>query len=158
MGGQGLFASKYIVFLDRVTENAEAKEKLVDFVEAMQESPNIFIVSEGKVLTELRKAFDKHAEKVVECEPKKDLLKKSEFNIFGLASSVAGKDRIKSWILYRQAVEQGIESEAIIGMLFWKAKSIRDLELARELLTLYHDGHRGQRNLELGIERLLLSR
>ena len=35
LGGQGLFSNKYIVFVDRVTENKDAKESLVDFVPAV---------------------------------------------------------------------------------------------------------------------------
>jgi hypothetical protein len=66
LGGQGLFSNKYIVFLNRVTENAEAKEQLADFAQVMNESENIFIVLEGKILADLKKKFEKYAEKVVE--------------------------------------------------------------------------------------------
>ncbi len=156
LGGQGLFSNKYIVLLDRVTENKDAKEGLADLIPAMQESPNIFIVSEGKLLTELKKAVEKSAEKVVECELKKEESKEPSFNVFALADAVGKKDPVRSWMLYRKAVDSGMESEAIIGMLFWKAKTAMDRELARELITLYHDGHRGLRDLELGVERLVL--
>ena len=67
LGGQGLFSNKYIIFLDRVTENIEAKEQLPEFIEAIQESSNIFILLETKLNAELKKAVEKHAEKVVEC-------------------------------------------------------------------------------------------
>ena len=42
-------------------------------------------------------------------------------------------------------------------MLFWKAKTIENKKLAKDLVTLYHDGHRGLVDLELGMERLILS-
>lgn len=158
LGGQGLFSSKYIVLIDRVTENKDAKEELPDLIPAMQESPNIFIVLEGKMLTELKKAVEKSAEKAVECELKKAEPKDGGFNVFALADAVAKKDAVRAWMLYRTAVESGSEPEAVIGMLFWKAKTVQDRGLARELLTLYHDGHRGLRDLELGIEQLVLSR
>lgn len=155
LGGQGLFSNKYIVLVDRVTENKEAKEELPDLVPAMQESPNIFIVAEGKLNAELTRAVEKSAEKIVECELKKEEPKES-FNVFALADAVAKKDSVRAWALYRRAVESGSEPEQIIGMLFWKAKTIQDRKLAKDLVTLYHDGHRGIRDLELGMEQLIL--
>lgn len=161
LGGQGLFSSKYIVYLDRVTENKTAKEELTDYIPAMQESSNIFILYEGKVLTELKKTLEKHAEKIVVVDEKKAA--NSFFgggdgpNIFALADAVGKRESVRAWTLYRQAVDGGIESEAIIGMLFWKAKSMEDKGLAKNLITLYHDGHRGLVDLELGIERLILA-
>ena len=165
LGGQGLFSNKYIVFIDRVTENKNAKEELAEHVPAMQESPNIFILYEGKVLTELKKALEKHAEKIVVVDEKKTAGGSSFFgrgsgdgpNIFALADAVGKRDAVRAWALYRQAVDGGIESEAIIGMLFWKAKSLEDKALAKKLVTLYHDGHRGLCDLELGIEKLVLT-
>ena len=158
LGGQGLFSNKYIVFLDRVTENAEAKEEILKFIPAMQESPNIFIAFEGKLNAELTKAFEKSAEKIVECEKKAaaDGVKGGGFNVFALGDAVGRGDAFKAWSIYRQAVDGGAEPEAILGMLFWKAKTIGSKELARELVTLYHDGHRGLVDLELGTERLVL--
>jgi DNA polymerase III delta subunit len=160
LGGQGLFSNKYIVFIDRVTENKSAKEELADYIPAMQESPNIFILYEGKLLTELKKVIEKHAEKIVVVDEKKTA---SSFfgggdgpNIFALADAVGKREAVRAWTLYRQAVDGGIESEAIIGMLFWKAKSVENKALAKELITLYHDGHRGLVDLELGIEKLVL--
>ncbi len=155
LGGQGLFSSKYIVFLDRVTENADAKDQLPGLAAALHESENIFIVLEGKLYADLKRAFEKSADKIVESE-KKEGSAKPEFNIFALADAVAKRDAARSWMLYRQAIENGSEPEAIIGMLFWKAKSITDKRLARELVVLYHEGHRGRRDLELATERLML--
>jgi len=159
LGGQGLFSSKYIVFVDRVSENADAKERFADFIPAMQESPNIFIVLEGKLNAELKRAFEKSAEKIVECQPKADSAsaKKSEFNIFALADALAKKDAFRAWSTYRQAIEGGLEPENILGVLFWKAKTMMSKELTRELVVLYHEGHRGRRDLELATERLLLN-
>lgn len=194
IGGQGLFSNKYIVFLDRVTENRIAKEELVDLVPAMKDSANIFIVLEAKVLVDLKKTFDKYAEKVLVCD-EKDTNKNSskakkteEFNIFALADAVGARDPLKSWMIYRQAVDGGLEPENIIGTLFWQAKSMvlsrnstnaveaglspfvfsksrryasnysegELSEFLKQLTVIYHDGHRGIKNIELAVERLLL--
>ena len=142
LGGQGLFSNKYIIFLDRVTGNAEAKEQFVDFIPTMQESTNIFIVLEGKLNAELKKAFDKSAEKMVECE-KKEAVSKSfgsssgEFNIFALADAVGERNSFKAWSVYRQAIDMGTEPENIIGTLFWQMKS---MTLAGESTTANEAG------------------
>lgn len=158
LGGQGLFSSKYIVFLDRVTENSTAKEELPDMIAAMQESTNIFIVLENKPNAELKKALEKHAEKIVTSDKKEvvDSYGRSGFNIFSLTDAIY-TDPMKAWTIYRRALEEGMEPEAIIGTLFWKAKTVGDKRLAEELIMLYHDGHRGLVDLELGIEKLVLN-
>ena len=40
---------------------------------------------------------------------------------------------------------------------FFQAKTIADKKLAKELVVLYHEGHRGRRDLELATERMLLT-
>lgn len=138
IGGQGLFSNKYIIFLDRVTENAEAKESFAGFVPVMAESTNIFIVLEGKLNAELKKAFEKSAEKMVEVSEKLKVesgksgpgLRQGfgaaqEFNIFALADAVGARDPLRAWSVYRQAVDVGNEPESIIGTLFWQVKSMK---------------------------------
>ncbi|MEK7646325.1 MAG: hypothetical protein AAB381_01365 [Patescibacteria group bacterium] len=190
-GGQGLFSSKYIVFLDRVTEDRTAKEELVDLLPLMKESTNIFIILEGKVVAELKKGFEKYAEKIVETGDSRDKIQdssKETFNIFALADALGSRNSLMSWTLYRQAVEQGIEAESIIGTLFWQVKSMivaqsastapasglspfvfskakkhaqnyskEELSgLLERLVVIYHDAHRGMRDSELAVERVML--
>lgn len=175
IGGQGLFSNKYIIFLNRVTEKGEAKELLPDLIQVMNESTNIFILLEGKLNADLKKAVEKYAEKVVETGGKEngggsvEKGKKEEFNIFALADAVGSRNALKSWSLYRQAVDAGIETENIIGVLFWKVKSMRTANsfvnyskqeldmLIRDFIALYHDGHRGIVDMELAVEKRLLS-
>ena len=179
IGGQGLFSSKYIVFLNRVTENAEAKENLPDLIEVMNESANIFILLEGKLNADLKKAIEKYAEKIVETGDvedksgsksgfKKSSSGKEEFNIFALADALASRNSLKSWTIYRKAIDSGQEIEAIIGMIFWKVKSMisatntsvySDKELHKlltDLIKIYHDSHRGLVDAELAVEQMML--
>jgi DNA polymerase III delta subunit len=174
-GGQGLFAPKYLIFLDRVTENAEAKDRVADLAEIMQESDNIFILLEGKLNAELKRGLEKHAEKTVVSDMKKDTADAKKFNVFALADALGSRESGRAWALYRQAIDAGQETEAIIGMLFWKVKTMiiagtsgkyaggvgkyskeELLALAGQLITVYHDGHRGLTDMELAIEQLLL--
>lgn len=190
LGGQGLFSNKYIIFLDRVTENSEAKDGLVESIPVMQESPNIFIVLEGKMNAELTKAFEKHAEKIVVSDANAATgAPKEEFNIFSLADAVGSRDSFKAWMTYRQAIDGGTEPENVVGTILWQLKSMTlavnalsapdaglspfvyskakkvagnysttELkQLTEKFITIYHEGHRGKVNMELGVERVLLS-
>ncbi len=195
IGGQGLFSNKYILFLNRVTEKGEAKESLPELIQIMNESTNIFILLEAKLNVDLKKAVEKHAEKVVETSNDSDKgafgkkeSGKEEFNIFSLADAVASRNALKSWTIYRQAVDSGLEAESIIGTLFWQVKSMivaRDAvsattsglspfvyskakkhaenyskaelsTLLADLISVYHDSHRGLVDAELGVEKLML--
>jgi len=139
LGGQGLFSNKYIILLARLSESAEAKEELADYISAFQESPNIFIALEGKLNAELKKAFDKHAEKAVVTDKAegKGGFGKGDFNIFSLADALGSRDALKSWKIYREAIENGLEPENIVGTLFWQAKS---MVLAREAASASQAG------------------
>lgn len=177
--GQGLFSAKSIVFLNRVTENGEAKETLTDFLDLMKESQNIFIILEGKVTADMKKAFEKYAEKIVVSDIV-DTGPKKEFNIFALGAALGSRDHFRAWKIYREAIDGGTAPEGIVGMLFWKVKTMivdaggvgisssasrmvgkytKDelYNLAEKLVTIYHDSHRGVGDMEGSIERLLLS-
>ena len=126
-GGQGLFSNKYIILLDRISENAEAKEAFSDTASILHESTNIFIVLEGKLNADWKKACEKYAEKIVVSDEKVDVggaSKKSDFNIFALADALGSRDSFMTWSIYRQAVDAGLEAESIIGTLFWQVKSM----------------------------------
>ncbi len=195
-GGQGLFSAKYIILLDRVTENAEAKDQIADVTDIMKESDNIFIILEGKLNADLKKSLEKHAEKTVTSDLKETggasgaggAFAKRDFNIFALGDAIGARDPFKSWSIYRQAIDLGQETEAIVGTIFWQVKSIaiaadapsaaasglspfvyskskkyagnyskEELRaLMGDLISVYHDGHRGVADMELSIEKLLL--
>lgn len=126
LGGQGLFSSKYIIFLNQVAAHEENIDEFKSFFESMNESENIFIVLEGRINQDIKKDFVKYAEKVVESETqeKDGRFSKKEFNIFSLADAIGSRDHVKAWSIYREAVERGIESESILGTIFWQIKSI----------------------------------
>lgn len=124
-GGQGLFSSRSIIFLNRVTENTVAKDELPSLLDLMGESDNVFIIVEGKVNADLKKSFEKYAEKIVISDNAETVGGfKKEFNIFSLADALGNRDNFKSWTIYREALENGNEPESIVGTLFWQVKSI----------------------------------
>lgn len=160
VSGQGLFSSKSIIFIDRVTDNDLAKEELLDCVESMKESENIFIILERKLNAQLFKLLEKHAEKLIECDIKQ-LINNDEngkkIDVFALANAFGARNAFKAWQLYRESIERGITVENIIGTLFWKAKSSNmPTSVLEQLVTIYHDGHRGIVDSETAVEKMLL--
>jgi len=188
ISGQGLFSKKYIVFLNKAAKDGEVVEKFIEMAGLMKESENIFIINEGKVNAELKRVFEKFGDKVVISDEIEKKVFNKEFNIFSLADAMGTRDRFKAWSIYREAVQNGLESESILGTIFWQIKSMilaRDSKSASEaglnpfvyskakkglgnykereldnllerVIFLYHDGHRGLVDLELGIEKMML--
>jgi len=193
LGGQGLFSNKYIVFLDRIADDADARESLIAFAPTMKESTNIFVWLEGKGNAELKKTIEKCADKaVVSDKPVASGFPgaaggsdKAEFNIFALADAVGARNSLKAWAIYRSAVDAGLEPESVIGTLFWQAKSmvaaarcataaeaglspfvfskaksaaknyspVELRSMMTDLISIYHDSHRGLVDGELAIEK-----
>jgi len=128
-GGQGLFENKFIIVLDHLLDNEEIAPVLLEQIEVIAESPNIFIVLEGKLDKDTLKKVEKHTEKVQEFDEStaqkfaKAKLKE-RFNVFSLAEALGKRDRKNLWVLYRRALLENISPEEIHGTLFWQAKSI----------------------------------
>src|SRR5574343_744648 len=130
VGGQGLFSSKYIIFLDRLCENKDIKEVFVDMIKDIAESENIFIVLEGKIDKATMTKIEKRAEKTAVFDLADNIKGEGNFqknnanNTFALADAVGQKNKREAWMIYRKAIDQGEASEALHGMIFWKIKTI----------------------------------
>lgn len=168
IGGQGLFVSKNIVFLDRLCEKKDMKEEFLEKLKEIAESENIFIMLEGKLDKATLGKIEKRAEKTVASDFAEKPAKK-EFGAFALADAFGKRDKKSAWILYRKAIDGGEAPEALHGMIFWKTKtmmlagggygwSIPELKKTMDdLVTVYHDSRRGAHELETGLEAFLLT-
>jgi DNA polymerase III delta subunit len=128
-GGQGLFENKFIIVLDHLMDDEEIAPVLLEQIEVIAASSNVFIVLEGKLDKDSLKKFEKHAEKVQEFEETAaqkmaTARSKERFNVFSLAEAMGKRDRKNLWVLYRRALLEDISPEEIHGTLFWQAKSI----------------------------------
>ncbi len=162
-GGQGLFESKYIIFIDRVCDDKKIKDSFLEKVKEMSESSNIFIILEGKLDKASLTKIEKKSEKTQEFALAEKSVKKEEYNAFAIADAFGRRDKKNLWILYRKAIDKGEAPEAIHGMLFWKVKTMminspsEELHaLAERLIDVYHEARRGKHELETGLEALLL--
>ncbi len=122
LGSQGLFEQKYTVVLDYVFEIKDAKQYVLDRLDLMKESNQIFLVLEGSIDAQSLKKIKEKAEQVQEFikqESKKDLP-----NIFSVANGLIDKDKKKLWISYIDFVSRGVAPEEIHGIFFWQIKNM----------------------------------
>jgi len=167
IGGQGLFENKYVVFLDRLSQDKDVKESFLERIKDIAESQNIFIILEGKLDKASLSKIEKKSEKTQEFELK-EIVKKEPYNAFALADAFGKRDRKNAWVLYRKAIDKGEAPEALHGMLFWKVKTMiigsyfgeyskgEMYDLATRLVDVYHEARRGKHELETGLEALIL--
>lgn len=128
-------------------------EALLDLADALAESPHTFIFEEEKLLKAPRTKLEKVGAKIEEAKVVK---KEWAFDQFGVAAALGAKDRKKLWLGLMHSWRAGEKPEAVAGLLTWKARQMRDVQLSRQLTWMYHDSHRGAGDLELLLERFAL--
>jgi len=176
---QGLFEQKFIVYLDRVFQNAAAKEAVVEKRKEIGASQNVFIMLEGKIDKATLTKFEKVAEKIQSfLLPEKGgrkfgmgeqkPLDLAEFNIFSLTYPFGSRDKKKLWILFYKAMMRNIAAEEIHGVLYWQLKNmlkapsdaytISELKkLSSTFVEIYHEAHRGKYELMNKLEQVILA-
>ena len=119
---QGLFEQKYTVVLDNVFENKESKSFILERLEKMQNSEQIFLILEGSVDSATLKKIESYAEKVqVFTKPEKQ---KESPKVFTITNNLLRKDKKGLWISYIDLITTGIPAEEIHGVLFWQVKNM----------------------------------
>lgn len=91
-----------------------------------------------------------------------------KMNVFSIADTFSRKDKIGTWILYRDSISLDIPPEEISGIIFWKIKMMlltgseffSNDELknrSSELVSIYHQAHKGECDFVIGLEQFILS-
>ncbi len=119
---QGLFEQKYTVVLDNLFEKKDIKEYVLDRLEGLKESDQIFLFLESKVDAASLKKIEKHSEKTQEFEKKAEA--KQSLNVFAIADGLLEKDKKKLWISWVDLLDKGGVPEEIHGILFWQVKNM----------------------------------
>ena len=120
--GSGLFFTKCAVFFENIFEKKETLDFILEKLELMGKSQNDFIFLEGKLNKPVLDAFRKVRAELDIFELPKE--KKERFNSFLLADALADRNKLNLWIFFRQAMDQGVGKEELVGILFWKAKDM----------------------------------
>ena len=160
-----LFGEEQLVVFEGLLKEGSI-EFSSDDMAVLRDSPTTFIFIEEKLLAPQVKKYKKYATsedfslQVVKQAPK--------MNVFNIADSFSRRDKVGTWILYREAVSIGVAPEEISGIIFWKIKMMILLgtkffsanELKRkssELVSIYHKSHRGEIDFTIGLEQFILS-
>ena len=150
---QALFGGAQTFVLEGALYGARGEEFL-NLLEVFAESPHTFVFKEEKLLKAETDALAKAGAKI---EKKEKAEKKTfAFDQYGVASALGAKDKKKLWLGLMQSFLAGEKAEAVAGLMCWKARSMKDIKLSRQLVCLYHDSHRGAGDLELLLERFAL--
>ncbi|MFA5888883.1 MAG: hypothetical protein WCW47_02775 [Candidatus Paceibacterota bacterium] len=119
---QGLFDKKYIVVLDSLFSNKEAKEIVAGGLKKMQEAEHWFLILDGKIDSATVKKVEKASYKSQEFSEKE--VKKESPIIFSITDKLLNRDKKKLWISFTDLLSQGIPVEEIHGVLFWAMKNM----------------------------------
>jgi len=179
-GATSLFGGERLYVIDTPSNVTEFYDEVVEYLPALSESTNTFVLLEGALLAPEKKKFAKYADNLKEIKSAAS----ERFNTFALADALAKKDKKSLWLLIIEARRAGVSSEEIIGILWWQLKSMRlarvtssaseagmkefpynkakralsnfkdgEVEaLSHLLLGLYHDGHLGMTDIDLALE------
>jgi DNA polymerase III delta subunit len=152
-----------------VFENILKKEDISlspDELSKLKDSKTVVVFLEEKLLAIDSKKYIKYA--TIEDFSTQIVKQAPKMNMFSIADAFARRDKINTWILYRDAVALGAQPEEISGIIFWKiknmvlngTKSFSQDELknqSSELVSLYHKAHRGESDFVIGLEQFILS-
>lgn len=130
-------------------------EEFLDMMQVLAASPHMFIFEEEKLLKRETDIVTKAGAKV-EKKEKAPAAAKAGFDPFGVTAALGNKDKKKLWLGVTRALRAGEKPEALAGLLAWKARQMKDAQLSREIVWMYHDSHRGAGDLELLLERFAL--
>lgn len=137
-----------------------------DELSKLKDSKTVVVFLEEKLLAVDSKKYIKYA--TIEDFSVRVVKQAPKMNMFSIADAFARRDKINTWILYRDAVTLGTQPEEISGIIFWKiknmvlngTKSFSQDELksqSSELVSLYHKAHRGESDFVIGLEQFILS-
>lgn len=184
-GATSLFGAETLYIIDTPSVTTDFYTDVIEHLEVLEQSGNTFVLIEEALLAPEKKKFAKYAETIEEIKKPAG----ERFNAFGMADSLAKKDKKMLWMQLQDAQQEGVSSEEIIGTLWWQVKSMRvaqqttnateagmkdfpynkakralsnfkdgELEtLSHSLLSVYHDGHLGRKDIDLALEKWVLS-
>jgi len=185
IGASSLFGGTEIFVIDTPSENTEFEEEVKSHLKEMSESVNTFIVIEGALLAGPKKEYNKYAESLEEFKVMATerfntfsmadaLTDKDKRKLWLLlqeakAAGLSEEEIIGTlwWQLKSLRLAATTNSPNEAGMKdFPYNKAKRSLanfkdgeidELSRSLLTVYHDGHGGIRDIDTALEKWIIS-
>lgn len=120
--GASLFSALCTIVFNNIFEYEEMGVFVLDKLKIMGESNNYFVFLDGKLNKPIIDAFKKTRAELNIFELSKE--KKEKFDNFLVANAFANKNKLNTWIYFREAMDIGVSMEEINGVLFWKIKDM----------------------------------
>lgn len=121
---QSLFGTKYIVTLKEVLSLEDAVLALETYGKTMQVSATEFIYDSSEASKDIQKIFTKLDADVQQFSAGEKKKKRESFNVFALPDAFNQRDKKNLWVLYTEALRNGVTPEEIGGVLLWNLKNL----------------------------------
>ena len=159
-----LFGELPVVVFSNFLEEGEFELSVEDLI-LLKDSSTTFIFLENKLLSTEIKKYSKFG--IVEDFSLKVSKQIPKMNVFDIADAFSKRDKINTWMLYRNAVSSGVAPEEISGIIFWKIKmmilngtriftSDELKKMSSLLVSIYHKAHRGECDFVISLEQFVL--
>lgn len=167
IGASSMFGDRVVVHLIQTLEKAEARERIHELLPSMRDSQNVFVLDEPFADANRAKKIEKFAAKLFDAREEK----REEASPFALCNAFARRDKKSVWVEWMK-LRDLIGAEAVQGALWWKFQSVwsdtlsgRQTKFSKEecekfgrrILESSILAHRGEKDLKVELERLLLS-
>ena len=119
---QDLFVSKYVVGCDHLIGNKKSVDFILENLDAIKNSANIFIILEDALDEKTLKQVRKFTEKDLSFDKK--IGEEKRFNVFALTDALGERNRKKLWVLYQEALRSDVPAEDIFWRLQWMVKHL----------------------------------
>jgi hypothetical protein len=164
---RSLFGERIIVSCVQLMDGEVGKEEMLRLLPAMEQAENIFIIDEPFGDVHRFNRLSKVSKKILDARVEKV----RDMSVFTLCTSFAARDKKNTWINWMN-VKDKESGEAIQGALWWKWKdlwqSVKEGKstkytlpecerIGAELVRSSIVAHRGERDLMVELERIILS-
>jgi hypothetical protein len=162
-----LFGDTIVANLIQTMDVAASRDEVTRLLPDMKDSSNIFIIDEPFADANRVKKLEKYSEKLYDAREEK----KEGVDVFKLCNLFGRRDKKEAWLEWMRI--RDLESpEAIQGLLWWKMKTIWEDTLngkpskytkaecehfASRIVRSSMDAHRGEKDLKVELEAILLS-
>ena len=185
LGSTSLFGGADLYVLDTPGDNTEMQEYVFKNMKEVAGSPNTFVLIEGKVLAPQKKKIEKHSKESTEYTLEKEkpfnifaladaLLRKDKKSLWILYTEAknaghAGEEILGTlfWqvkVLMLASKTESAEEAGVSNFPYSKAKralntfSVKEIEtMMSTLVTIYHEGHSGIKEIDIALEEWILS-
>ncbi len=136
-----LFGGKVVVVFNRIFDDKNVSRTILENLDSYVASQNIFIFYEEEIDKEILDLIKEKAKKVQKFDlpPSKGMeagkFNKREYggyNPFLICDAVGEKNKKKAWLIFQDALLEGVPAEEIFWKIWWQAKTMLAIKISSE--------------------------